>query len=173
MNEEWRDVKGYEGLYRVSNMGRVYSLRTHTFLSAYYREKNGWCGALVKLTKSGDKKYVLLPRIVMEAFRPEEAAIKKQIKHKDGNVRNNRLDNLEFAKKDKVKNEFSPYRKSREIYCVELDRTFISAGEAAAVTGAQVNAILCCCNNLKYFKTAGGYHWRFADEVKTREEGNE
>ena len=27
MNEEWRDIKGYEGLYQVSNLGRVRSLR--------------------------------------------------------------------------------------------------------------------------------------------------
>lgn len=162
MDEEWRDVKGYEGLYRVSNLGRVYSLKTHKYISVFYRKLQGREYPLIKVSKSGDKKYILLPRVVMEAFRPEEA--KKNVKHKDGDFRNNRLDNLEFIKKDKVRQKRPPHRNRKAVYCVELVRTFSSTLEAAQLTGVNRMAISACCNKRPHHHTAGGYHWRFADE---------
>ena len=97
MNEEWRDVKGYEGLYRVSNLGRVYSLRRHTFMTTENLESHS-C-VIVRLFKDGYLRKASLTRVIMEAFKPEEAARKRIVKHKDGNFRNNALDNLEFLKK--------------------------------------------------------------------------
>lgn len=162
MNEEWRDVKGYEGLYRVSNLGRVYSLRTHKCMAVFYRQYKWGESPLVKVSKNGTKKYISLPFTVMEAFRPEEAATKKVVRHKDGDVRNNRLDNLEFLKKDP---EIIPPRYNyRPVYCVELDKTFISAGEAGKAVGVKRCIIAHCCHKRPHYHTAGGYHWRFADE---------
>ena len=160
MNEEWRDVKGYEGLYRVSNMGRVYSLRRHTFMSTMNLESRHH--VVVRLFKDGYLRKVSLTRIIMEAFRPEE--VKRNVKHKDGDFRNNRLDNLEFIKKDKVKQKRPPRRNRRAVYCAELARTFNSTLEAAQLTGVNRGAISACCNKRPHYHTAGGYHWRFADE---------
>lgn len=162
MNEEWRDVKGYEGLYRVSNMGRVYSLRQHTFMSTENLESHG-C-VIVRLFKDGYLRKASLTRIMMEAFKPEEAATKKNVKHKDGDFRNNRLDNLEFIKKDKAKKDGVKHHKGRAVYCVELDRIFASGVEAETITGADRRVISDCCLKRPHRHTAGGYHWRFADE---------
>ena len=162
MNEEWRDVKGYEGLYRVSNLGRVYSLRRHTFIVTENLESRSQ--TIVRLFKDGCLRKVTLPRIVMEAFRPEEAAKKKVVKHKDGDFRNNALDNLEFLKRDKVKRETAKKHRGKAVYCVELDRTFTSGVEAEEITGVSNGAISRCCRKLPRYHTAGGYHWRFADE---------
>lgn len=180
MNEEWRDVKGYEGLYRVSNLGRVYSLRRHTFMVTENLESHS-C-VIVRLFKDGYLRKASLARIMMEAFKPEEAARKRIVKHKDGNFRNNSLDNLEFLKKNKVKREMAKREtvtretakkhRGKAVYCVELDRTFFSGVEAEKITGVDKCTISSCCRKRPHYHTAGGYHWRFADEVKTREEGN-
>lgn len=169
MNEEWRDVKGYEGLYRVSNMGRVYSLRRHTFMSTMSLESRS--RVVIRLFKNGYLRKVSLTSIIMQAFRPEEA--KKNVKHKDGDFRNNRLDNLEFVKKDKVKKEGPPHRNCKAVYCVELARTFSSIVEAAQLTGVNRMAISACCNKRPHHHTAGGYHWRFADESANITQGEE
>ena len=178
MNEEWRDVKGYEGLYRVSNLGRVYSFRRHTFMSTENLESHS-C-VIVRLFKDGYLRKASLARIMMEAFKPEEAARKRKVKHKDGNFRNNALDNLEFLKRDKVKKDTVKKdtvrrggHRGKAVYCVELDRTFSSGVEAEKITGVDKCTISSCCRKRPHYHTAGGYHWRFADEVKTREEGNE
>lgn len=48
MIEEWKDIKGYEGLYQVSNLGRVYGIKRQRFLNTVY-DRNGYSS--VKLTK--------------------------------------------------------------------------------------------------------------------------
>ena len=50
---------------------------------------------------------------------------------------------------------------SRKVLCIELDEIFHSAGEASRKLGISKSGILRCCNRIKYYKTAGGYHWRF------------
>lgn len=52
---------------------------------------------------------------------------------------------------------------SKKIECVELGLTFYGAAEAGRVLGISPSGINRCCNNVPHYKTAGGYHWRFAE----------
>lgn len=92
MNETWKDIEGYEGLYRVSNLGNVYS---------YYVNRNLKFGIsdgykFVILNKNGDKKFSLVHRLVATAFIPNPNNL-PVINHKDENRLNCHVDNLEWC----------------------------------------------------------------------------
>lgn len=98
MIEEWRDIKGYEGFYQVSNLGNVRSI----FADEHYRAKilkpheqpNGY--VFVNLWKDKKPKHKTIHRLVAEAFIPNPNNY-PCVNHKDENKQNNRVDNLEFC----------------------------------------------------------------------------
>ena len=101
--EVWLPVRDYEGLYEVSNYGRVKSLpRTTTkggILTPHINTRNGYC--YVQLSKNGIGKTKRVHKLVMMAFNPAPVGDKYDknytIDHIDGDKTNNRLDNLEWV----------------------------------------------------------------------------
>ena len=110
MDEIWKPVKGYEGLYQVSNLARVRSLdRSRTVRDAYggymtrtdkgkivSKTDNGHGYLIVQLRKDGHRKNHYVHRVVAEAFcnNPED---KPDVNHKDYNIKNNLPENLEWV----------------------------------------------------------------------------
>lgn len=104
--ELWRDVIGYEGLYSVSNLGRVRSearlaaigggnVRTvKTRLLKPAKNPNGYLS--VWLCKPGHQRSFLVHRLVADAFLPNPEG-KPFVNHIDNNPSNNALDNLEHC----------------------------------------------------------------------------
>lgn len=93
MEEIWKDIEGYEGLYQVSNMGRVRSLRKNIILRQSIT--NGYEKAALYKNKKG-YKYFLIHRLVANAFIPNPDNL-PQVNHKDENKLNNCVDNLEWC----------------------------------------------------------------------------
>ena len=102
--ETWRDAIGYEGLYRVSDLGRVRSLDRVVDGPKGQMRLNGKVMKLslvggyeqIGLCKNGPQKFLYVHRLVAAAFigpRPNE----KQVNHRDGNKLNNRSSNLEYV----------------------------------------------------------------------------
>ena len=91
--EEWKDVVGYEGLYKVSNFGNVYSCYVNRNLSQG-NHKDGY--KFVILRKNGNDKYKTVHRLVAEAFIPNPNNL-PLINHRDENPSNNYIDNLEWC----------------------------------------------------------------------------
>lgn len=102
MDEIWKDISGYEGIYQVSNMGNVRSLDrldnrgriTHGRELAHKRDGGNY--HQVALCKDGKQIYRHIHRLVCEAFLPNPDN-KPTVNHIDENKDNNRLDNLEWA----------------------------------------------------------------------------
>lgn len=98
MEEEWRDIEGYEGLYQVSNLGNVKSLNYRKMgFPKLLAKKTSRDGRLwVCLYKDGNNKPMLIHRLVGMAF-IENPNNLPQINHKDENPKNNHVDNLEWC----------------------------------------------------------------------------
>ena len=106
MSEIWKDIEGYEGLYQVSNRGRVKSLERIVM------RKNGRpysVPELIKerqidhkgydrigLNKNGKKKRFFVHRLALQAFNPSSDET-LEVNHIDGNKLNNNVENLEWV----------------------------------------------------------------------------
>ena len=96
-SEEWRDVKGYEGRYFVSNLGRVKSFtRKHFRLLVPQIKWTGYATVSLSAFPAGRVKTVFIHRLVAQAFIPNPNN-KPYVNHKDGNKQNNCVDNLEWV----------------------------------------------------------------------------
>lgn len=112
--EVWRDIVGYEGLYQVSNFGRVKSLKRKYInqygefgekeefikaqrLSAFDKSRKDTKGYFVVSLADNDRgKWVRVHRLVATAFLPNPDNL-PEVNHKDGNKQNNNVENLEWV----------------------------------------------------------------------------
>ena len=93
-NEIWKDCKGYEGLYQVSDKGRVWSVRKQKIIKAF--ENSYGYMEIVLTAKNGKKKYERIHRLVAIAFIPNPNNY-PQVNHKDEDKTNNCVENLEWC----------------------------------------------------------------------------
>lgn len=179
--EEWKDIKGYEGLYQVSNLGRVKSLnRTSTHSKGYiahYKEKilkqsferNGY--ARVGLSKYGKTKLYYIHVLVAEAFinNPDNLP---EVNHIDEDKTNNCVDNLEWCnhkynsihgtRANRISKAMTNNKKvSKQVLCIETGVIYSSVHEAGRQMNLDFSEIATVCRGYRNRKTAGGYHWKY------------
>ena len=96
MEEEWKDIEGYENRYQISNLGRVKSLKSNIIMKQNLNKKYNRYS--IMLWKNGKSKRFWVARLVAKAFvfnpNPD---IFTQVNHKDENKTNNNSDNLEWC----------------------------------------------------------------------------
>lgn len=111
MDEVWKDIQGFEGLYQVSTWGRIRSKRG--FLKPYSNHK----GYLkVCLSKDGVKYKKRVNRLVAEAFIDNPLNL-PQVNHKDRDKSNNAISNLEWVTAKENRDHFRRMRKSEREQC--------------------------------------------------------
>lgn len=98
--EEWRDVKDFEGLYQVSNAGRVKRIAggmgaTPGHILKLFKRPDGYLE--VTLCRGGKRKHTYVHRLVAKAFLGNAPSPKHQINHKNGDKADNRVENLEWV----------------------------------------------------------------------------
>lgn len=165
MTEEWKDVLGYEGLYKVSNLGKVKSKR-----KIKIPQDNGKGYLIVHLNKNNKCKWKLVHRLVAEAFIANPYG-KATVNHKDGDRKNNNVKNLEWATYSE--NNFHSYRNNgrkspfaQEVMCVETGKIYSSAYDAAEDTGISQTSINRCANGL--FEKVKETHWKLLNNRKEK-----
>jgi hypothetical protein len=136
--ETWKDCKGYEGKYQVSNLGRVWSVGRQQYLKGSV-DKDGYLK--VQLTaKNGKRKLEFIHRIVALTFIPNPTGM-PVVNHKDENKQNNCVDNLEWC--TTLYNNI--YSKGKAVRCVELNKIFDCSQTAMRELNIDGSSIRKCC----------------------------
>lgn len=196
MEEIWRDINGYEGLYQVSTFGRVRSVtrvvpftcrKTRKMVAAHKKGRvlaQPICGGyhtvcLYKSKKQG--KRFKVSRLVAHAFVPNPLG-KPYVNHMDGNKLNNHLENLEWATcAENIKHAYDkklkkPYQ-NKKIICLDTGQIFDSATQAAKTFGVNRANISKAAKNKKCYSrgrpytatTAAGHTWAYVeDKIKNK-----
>jgi hypothetical protein len=94
-NEIWKDVEGFGGDYKVSNLGRIYSEIVQRIMSTPVNNASGGYCCVALGSRSGTRKSFRLHRLVAQAFIPN-IGNKKEVNHNDKDKTNNTTENLEW-----------------------------------------------------------------------------
>lgn len=170
--EIWKDIKGYEGLYQVSNKGRVRGVDRILCNGAKWKGRvlkfkkvsSGYLG--VTLCKNNNIDQQLVHRLVADSFIPKEGK-KLTVNHKDGVKYNNAAENLEWlsysgnlqhAYDNRLRK--APHEKSVIQYSIDGSyiASFKSMAEASRRTGVNRQDIGAVANKKR--RQAGGYVWK-------------
>ena len=167
MQEIWKDIKNYEGLYQVSNFGKVKSLprkgtqtNTEKILKVSYTY-NGY--ERVSLHKNNKDKRYLVHRLVAETFIPNPNNY-PQVNHKDENKINNNVSNLEWCTPSYNINYGKRNNNlNKEVWQYDLQGKFIkkwkSTMEIQRTLGFKNQNISFACLEEKH--TSHGYIWKY------------
>ena len=169
MKEIWKDIKDYEGLYQVSNLGRIKSLKGYHRKERILKLRNNLYGYLtVGLSKYNKVKRRKIHRLVAEAFIPNPNNY-EQVNHIDGNKLNNAVFNLEWCNRSyNMKHAYE----NNLLSCVPVNQydkegNFIKTWKGAEYVMKELGIcnsnITKCCQGKRY--SAGGYVWRYVDDV--------
>lgn len=175
VKEIWKDVKEYEGLYQVSNFGKVKSVERKSkngkksfrvikekilAQTKIGRNREYLC---VKLSKNGISKHILIHRIVAKSFIPNPNNY-QQVNHKNEIKTDNRVENLEWCD-NKYNSNYGcrnikiSKSNSKKVLCVETNIIYSNTIQASKETNAYQGDISKCANKKK--TKAGGYHWKY------------
>jgi hypothetical protein len=177
---EWKIVEGTDGYYEVSNDGLVRSTGKYARVCGggyrYVKPKmiasnkypNGY--TYVNITLNGERHTALVHRLVAKAFLENPLNL-PEINHKDENISNNHVDNLEWCSSKYNANYGTRNKRCREgnrkqfVSIIRIDKSgnrkrYECIGDAKRETGADVSAIIRVCKGKNL--TAGGYYWEYA-----------
>ena len=159
MEEIWKDIIGFESLYKVSNSGNVKNKKEK--IKKTHFDKDGY--VCCTLYKNGKAKNVRIHRLVAEAFIPNPEN-KPIVNHKDENKQNNYDSNLEWCDV----NYNNRYSKAKKVLQFDLNGNFIKEWECVRdivrELGFNIESITGCCS--KKYKKSNGYIWRYKNASK-------
>ena len=188
LEEEWKDISGYEGRYQISNMGRIRSLPRIVKNGIGECHKKGKIlkpqkavNGYMRATLCNEKyyKHFKIHRLVAEHYIPNPEN-KPQVNHINGDKTDNRVDNLEFCTheeniKHAIKNGLIDLEKrklemiklgkkrAKKVNQYDLEHKFIkrwdSLKEASETLNINYGNISSCC--IGNHKTAGGFIWEY------------
>jgi len=110
------DINGFEGLYAVTQDGRIWSYPKKSHTGMFLSLQMGTPGyAMVSLNKSGKKYPVMIHRLVANAFLEKPKGINIEVNHIDGDKLNNNVDNLEWIEhSENIKHQYKLGRRMSE-----------------------------------------------------------
>ena len=160
---EWRDVVGFEGLYKISEYGDIISY--HNGKKTLLAETPNRDGYLVKtLSKDGVKKACRINRLVAEAFCDNPNGY-NEVNHLDENRQNNHYTNLVWVTHQENMQHSANSRKGKQAFkkkpvrCIELGTVYESVKAAAFAVDGKPSGLSAALNGAR--NTHRGYHWEF------------
>lgn len=171
--EIWKNIKGYEGIYQISNLGRIKSLHNKfgnkELIMKQNLKRNGYYQ--IRLKRNGTVKDFIIHRLVAEAFIPNPNNY-PCVNHIDENKTNNNANNLEWCSilyNNTYGNRLKKVSKaqSKKVYQYDFNwkliKIYDSCKEASKKTGISAGNISQCCNGS--YNHAGSYYWRYREVV--------
>jgi len=179
MEEIWKDVIGYEGLYQVSNLGNVRSIycrgRKRILNLCICKSSTGY--SIVSVHKNKKQKHLNVHREIAKCF-CENPQNKPDVNHKNGIKTDNRVENLEWVTRSEnnqhaydvlgkvgtFKGKYGhDHPNSIPVMQFDINGEFIkeypNSRIAAMEYGIQQTGIRFVCN--KNGKTSGGFTWKY------------
>lgn len=160
MDEIWKDIKGYEGIYQVSNIGRVRSFDRYTrglkkmFKPGCIRKPFDTTGyESVALSNSGDKTF-MVHRLVADAFIPNPKGL-PCVNHIDGNKKNNVVSNLEWVTYSENT------RHAIRIGLIDVEQSRINGRKSVEITGHPLK----CTDSGEVFESVRNAYRRFGSDA--------
>lgn len=163
--KEFRDIKGYEGKYQVSNTGEVIALNFHNqkITKVLHQDLDRFTDGYKRVTLylNGKRKRYSVHRLVAEVF-IDNPLNKPCVNHKDSNRTNNNVENLEWCTKlenSKHAAKYSPFRAKcmRQVKVVETGNVYRSISECARFLNVKSSNISACLSGKA--KSVKGYHF--------------
>lgn len=159
-NENWKEIKGYEGLYAVSDRGRVKSLSSGKVLKPGV-DSHGY--AFVGIHKNGKSKQCRIHRLVADAFIPNPENL-PYINHISEDKRDNNVSNLEWVTASQ-NIRHSIHQQSCKINQLTFDGQFVKQWNSSHEVERELKFpntyIIQCCKGRR--KMAYNYRWEYAD----------
>lgn len=172
--EFWRDIRGFEGKYQVSDLGNVRSLNyRHTGeISEMKQTLNRGGYRTVYLSNGVNGKLLTVHRLVADAFIENPFPEKwDQINHIDEDKTNNRVENLEWCdheynnnygtRNQRISISITNGKRSKKVLCVETGEIFQSVRKVEILKGYSRGHVSSCCLGKR--KSAYGYHWKYIE----------
>lgn len=169
-SEKWKDIPGFEGYYQISDLGRVKSVERvvrDRKLPAKIIKSSGVSYQSVGLWKDNKGHNFLVHRLVAQAFLPNPDNL-PEVDHKDGDVTNNKVDNLEWVTASdnhlrKIQNKSkkkTSYRRS--VKCLETGEIFTSISAAGRSVNADATQIV---ESIQAQRCCKGSTFAYADDL--------
>ena len=173
--EEWKEIKGFEGKYAVSNMGNVKRLEQYKRCGKYggqtlineqivkpYKNFRGYYRVYLSVNGKNYPRFV--HRLVAEAFVPNGEK-KPQVNHIDGNKENNNVANLEWVTNQE--NNIHAFdiglKQGKKVIIVETNEVFNSIRSCARAINGSDSMVSKSLNGYTN-KPYKGYHFKFFEE---------
>ena len=161
MKEFWKDIEGYEGIYQVSNLGRVKRVTTGRILKGC-KDRGGYL--VVSLSKNGMYKTHKIHRLVAQAFIPNQEN-KPDVNHIDEDKANNLYSNLEWVTAKENNNHGTRIeRTSHKIKAIDIVNgeynIYCSIRDCSRKLGLSQGNICQCLKGRR--KQTGGYIFEYA-----------
>lgn len=165
MNEIWKDIEGFEGLYQVSNLGRVKRVKTGRVLKGC-KYRGGYL--MVRLYKNNIRSNKTIQRLVADAFIPNSEN-KPQVNHIDEDKTNNMVSNLEWmTAKENCNHGTRNERTSIPIIATNIktgeSQEFYGARECGRQLGLDPSSITKVLKGKR--KQTGGYTFKYKEDSK-------
>lgn len=169
MEEFWKDVEGFEGLYQVSNLGQIRSLpRKGSRGGIMVGSKHPKGYRYITFRKDGKQYTLKVHRLVAEAFIPNPDNL-PEVNHKNEDKTDNSVENLEWCSTQYNHEYGSRTEKARvscgkPIRCIETGKEYNGAKWAATELGLDPSGITKCLKNPN--RTCGGCHWEYIEKAE-------
>ena len=174
--EVWKDIANYEGLYQISNFGKIRRTRTKKLVKVKSSKKKNIYQEIELIRNKEHKRYFIHKLVALHFIPNPNPSVAKEIRHIDGNKLNNKASNLEWVRISDMRISHIQYipkfpfgRMPRPVKQIDMKtgeviETYESVSEAGRCFANNNYGRIVITNCLKgRVKSAYGFYWQYVN----------